>query len=695
LLNFYQKPENQKIRPEIFKEALEGARERMDIMLNWSALLRFYQNPENQRIEPEVFKEALEGTRKTGNWSLLLHFYQNPENQPKISKEFIDLEEKIERAKKSISDENLRPDFISEVFKYFSQNHPLSLLTLSSPKELPLLIPSQNLGIDPFVIKSWNLEKEEEESLLPLFISLSQKGIHFPFSFPFYPRKEIKKSKKHNRELIDYFKDLSFLSTLPEEYLKLIEEHLKRVKEITEQFKVDQTTLKISFPFLKTLLSERKRFKKEIFQRLKETIGIQKEIEEERWLNFIKESKALPAILTLATHYSKIYPEGKSLLGQIVSAMIEERYFQLRYNLEDEITREQLNPLLKGKSKEEWPEIIEKWSYPYFQFEISTQEKEEKEEEINWQQIANHLETQILGHNHFQGIFNLKEFQSLGKEDKETLLNFLNSPFEKKKFDVKKIREIFERCNLKEEKRKIFFGLAQLLKDAIQGQKSKSEILSTIERLENRITQHWPEIESIEAWSQDLKEYLSRMLEERKEEKEEIIYLSHFSDHPKTLLEIGKYPVATCQNFESTGRLNKKLLGYIFDSHIKALVLREVEIKEKISKEELSQSQIEIDENNEEIKITTREGKIIQGKISKPIARRIVFIGQKKETGEPSLLLEPIYSKRGKEEKSEFEELLNLPLIKLTKDLQLEILEQGKEIEIAPSHNPEGYYRDI
>ncbi|MGB9598752.1 MAG: hypothetical protein ACPLZH_02835, partial [Minisyncoccales bacterium] len=106
-------------------------------------------------------------------------------------------------------------------------------------------------------------------------------------------------------------------------------------------------------------------------------------------------------------------------------------------------------------------------------------------------------------------------------------------------------------------------------------------------------------------------------------------------------------------------------------------------------------SQIEIDENNEEIKITTRKGKIIQGKISKPIARRIVFLGQKKETGKPSLLLEPIYSKRGKEEKSEFEELLNLPLIKLTKDLQLEILKRGKEIEIAPSHNPEGYYRDI
>ncbi|MGB9598514.1 MAG: hypothetical protein ACPLZH_01555, partial [Minisyncoccales bacterium] len=669
----------------------------------------FYQNPENQKIRPEIFKEALEILReyviKNGNWGInwgaLLDFYQNPENQPKISKEFIDLEEKIERAKKSISDENLRPDFISEVFKYFSQNHPLSLLTLSSPKELPLLILSQNLGIDPFVIKSWNLEKEEEESLLPLFISLSQKGIHFPFPFPFYPRKEIKESKKHNRELIDYFKDLSFLLTLPEEYLTLIEEHLKRVKEITEQFKVDQTTLEISFPFLKTLLSERKRFKKEIFQRLKETIGIQKEIEEERWLNFIKESKALPAILTLATHYSKIYPEGKSLLGQIVSAMIEERYFQLRYNLEDEITREQLNPLLKGKSKEEWPEIIEKWSYPYFQFEISTQEKEEKEEEINWQQIANHLETQILGHNHFQGIFNLKEFQSLGKEDKETLLNFLNSPFEKEKFDVKKIREILQGCSLEKAKINIFLGLAQLLKDAIQGQKSKSEILSTIRRLENQITQHWPEIEGIEAWSQDLKKYLRGVLTEKRErerERETVIYLSHFSDHPKTLLEIGKYPVATCQNFESTGHLNKKLLGYIFDSHIKALVLREVEIKEKISKEELSQSQIEIDENNEEIKITTREGKIIQGKISKPIARRIIFLGQEKETGEPRLLLEPLYSTEGRTERSTLQSLLDLPLAKIQnafKDLNLKTLKEGEKIEIAGSHNPAGYYRDI
>jgi hypothetical protein len=225
----------------MLQESLEGARK----YRSWGSLLSFYKNPENQKIRPDIFQEALEGASRYRWWDNLLPFFQNPENQQKeINESFVS----AERSRFSISDKNLRVEFLHQISRYLFNNKPLALISLSRAEDLPLLITGQNLGIDPFVIQSWNLSEEERESLLPIFISLANKDIKFDFPFPYHPRQELKRTRKHNEMLIEYFRTLDFILSLPEEFREadLIQNHFRNIKQIIEKYKIEQTTLDIS-----------------------------------------------------------------------------------------------------------------------------------------------------------------------------------------------------------------------------------------------------------------------------------------------------------------------------------------------------------------------------------------------------------------------------------------------------------------
>jgi hypothetical protein len=62
----------------IFQEVLERARR--DGW--WGSLLSFYENPENQKIRPDIFQEALEGARRVERW----RFYYPSMKTQKIKK---------------------------------------------------------------------------------------------------------------------------------------------------------------------------------------------------------------------------------------------------------------------------------------------------------------------------------------------------------------------------------------------------------------------------------------------------------------------------------------------------------------------------------------------------------------------------------------------------------------------------------
>jgi hypothetical protein len=704
LLSFFQNPENQNNFPDIFQEVLEGARK--DEW--WVSLLSFFKNPKNQNNFPDIFQEALEGVTRDRDFDSLLNFFQNPENQPKISESFVD----ISKLLLSISDKNLRVKFLTQMARYLTDNKPLALISLSRAEDLPLLITGKNLNIDPFVIQSWNLSEEEKESLLPVFISLANKGTKFNFPLPYHPRQELKKTERHNEILIEYFKTLDFILSLPEEFreVSLIQHHFKNIQNIIKKYKIEQTQLDISYGFLRKILIEIKELEERTIERIKELFKISPDINHEEIKNFIIKSPYSPIILTLATHYSKIYEKGLTLLGKITSSLMKdsalEDYFQMRYDINDRITLEQLSPLLEDKNLEEYPQIIEKWRNPYYTFKILSQEERKKIEtaEINWDKVWEHITSQTYNDKHYKQLFELEEFKNLDDESKNKLQETIDIIFtsEKKTINFNKIKNMLQK-KLDERKINILIGYFQLLKDLYLKQItpydiSLDDISSTLERLNNNITNYWSKFGELIMWHTDIYNYLTKLIEDKKKVgkiiRKQTILLSYLSDHPKTLLEIGKYPVATCQNYESTVSLNAKLLGYVFDTHIKALVLREIklETEEEIKEKDLNQAEVNLDEEKEIIKISLPNGKTIESKISKPIARRIIMLGKKEE--KPTLLLEPIYSKMGRGDET-YKEFLNAPLEKIQNELNLEITESEERIILPKSHNSAGYYRDI
>jgi hypothetical protein len=441
--------------------------------------------------------------------------------------------------------------------------------------------------------------------------------------------------------------------------------------------------------------------KKTIVNKIREILQIEREIDDQKILNFVEKQELFPIIYTLAKHYWEKYPKGLELLGKIVSLITKDEYFKARYNLKDYITRTQLLPLLeaakkKEKAKEE--EIINKWRGYYFTFKVIVERKEKPEiPEVERSQIFNYIKQQMYNHKHYERIFDLEELKNIQEKTKQMFVQFLSVIFEKKKekLELGKLTMQLKEEGLDENRIKILTGFIQILEDLFLKQKPYKEILSSVARLNNKyIIQLWPSFGELTVWKEDIYGYLNQTL---KGEIKKIIqpittYLSYFTDHPKTLLEIGKYPVSTCQNYESTDIFNCALLGYVFDAHIKALVLREVNLENSLSEEELNQCKIEIDEYKEIIFVKTPQGEVIKGILSKPLARRIVMLGSK--MGKPILLLEPIYSKWGR--KDEFiEGLLNAPLEKIKKELSLESTKSGKGISLPGSHNPAGYYRDV
>jgi hypothetical protein len=683
-----------------FDKTLEIAIERGDEM-DIRSLLSFYTPSENKQIRPDILNKALEiaiGRGVFDNIELLISFYTPSENQPKLTQT---TQDKIIKSIKTIPDENLRRDVLDIYIKYFeSKDNSLSLFLLSKNEDLPILISAYDLNIQPEVVLSWNLTQEEKETFLPILVDLNKHNIRFPFPFIFYPRREIKNTRKHNELIIDYLRTLDFIVNLPEKLKSnLIQNHFKNIENLVQKYNIDQTTTDIPFSFLKEILTNVKELKQETFQRLKQILQIQEEITEKEWEKFIKESKYLNQLITLAIHYSQTYQKGLPLLGKIAMAMIKGTYFDLRYNLEDPLIQEQLAPLLEDiKDEQRRQKILDIWRGNYFSFHLQSVEevKRETESVIDYTHILEHLKSQIIGDKHYEGILNL--IPGLNEKDRQILSSVFEKSLNGKTIDLGNVKQILGKYQLSEEKNKCFIGIIQLLRD-LNFKKKPEDYLSTIERLKENIKNHWPELLNTEIVQIDIFNYLQGQLNQLKSPSEKLtrkrILVSYFTDHPKTLLEIGAYPVATCQDYRSKGNLNSKLLGYIFDAHIKALVAREIEIEEDIKIEDLEQAQIEINDNNERISIILKDGKRIEASVSKPIARRVVMLG--KLNDQSTLLLEPVYSRVGRT--SGEIDYLSEPINKLLEALRSEGISIGTTISSATitprSHNPAGYYRDI
>jgi len=194
--------------------------------------------------------------------------------------------------------------------------------------------------------------------------------------------------------LIEYFRTLNFLIGL-KQIIKDIntEDHFQKIRKIVEKYQIIQTTLEVNYSFLREIILEIRKLKKIILENIRELIHLNKEITNEELMTFIEKSKYFPIILNLALHYLRVYPIGLDLLRKIVSLIIKGDYFDRRYDLNNEITKEQLNSLLKGKNPEEYEQIIKRWRNYYFTFKVLIKEtsKEIEYQELDWDQVLRYL----------------------------------------------------------------------------------------------------------------------------------------------------------------------------------------------------------------------------------------------------------------------------------------------------------------
>lgn len=132
----------------------------------------------------------------------------------------------------------------------------------------------------------------------------------------------------------------------------------------------------------------------------------------------------------------------------------------------------------------------------------------------------------------------------------------------------------------------------------------------------------------------------------------------------------------------------------MFDANIQAVVVREIQTNEKPIKI------ISIDEKKQLAVIEIEKGENKQVKITKPIARAMMFLGSKNNQG--VFILQRNYSQSGVIDAKLARELEEQTLDKFIKTLNTEhnlnlrkMQKNETGIKIPGSHNPAGHYNDL
>ncbi len=715
-LEFFQYTENRVGRENQFQKVFEECR---DLVLGGdeetaAALVTYFANPQNQAGYEELVDKAIRLVAKDKyKYSSLLDFFGDPDNVPEVNLPG-GLQEKINTTLKRISDENLRRDYIDVFGAYLADpNNPLSLLILEKADDLPMLTAGFILGIDPLVVKSWNLTDQQQETLSPILGRLASEypGLFKSLSLPFKPRVDMKEVQDFNEQLVRWFRTLDLLNRVPEELggKVLLSSHIDNLRGLQEKYHVQPNTLQFSTGFMIGVGTELRKTEQEALDRFLGIVGLKdKGITFQEFQNFTESwNQEIGSILTLALHYQSIYPEGLPLLGNIIESLIKDTYESKRYDLTNSLTREQLKPIIRSRTNIERQRLLHLWcdKLPSFSTILETK-KEQKEIDRAFlqEELRNRLTAE--GHFHFDQLFELDELKNLSENQRKLVIKVLGNYLsgEKEAVNFGQFRQDLP-SNLSGEHIAQLITLSQFFKTMFVDRKSPAEIHSSLDRLISNIRDKWPELYNLELVSLDLDQFIRDQLDEvigqgQEVESQRHTYLTFYTDHPKTLLEIGKYPdSSSCQNFESTGNLNEALLGYVFDSHIKALCVVELSSRLDLSDEVLNSAEVAIDEGKSRVKIELPSGEIYEVNFSRPKARKMIMAGYAYGT-QPTLVVEPLYSRDIDRQLAE--ELMSERIQKLRDTITwrgyVKFMVKEKEDEdviIAGSHNPAGHYNDI
>jgi hypothetical protein len=703
------------ITPDERKEYQEQIQKDLEEAEPWQRLEYFGAITPDERKQEQSQEQIQKALEEAEPGQHLEYFGAITPDERSLSPKAKELCSKIEsRLTSEIGDIGLRKEYFRLLRNYLSREDSslIALNELSIPRgRLSLFLGLEALGANTLAGLSWELDSQQYLDLLYILSRLSQskenKGLLEGIYLPFRPRD--KKVDGFEEPLIEWFRSLDFLNSLGPllNSRTILEDHLKFIRERQKKERIETASTKIKLSFLEDeeiaeKLRSLKKIVKDNFQNL---LDLQ-ELLPQKFEEFIQNWQGeIESIVVLASRLHQAYPEVKALLSKIVSAEIEGKFSQLRYDLKDSLTKKQLSPLIKGKDEEEVSKILE----DYHKGTILVWEEEEKEDKrkekeavfILKEELKENLVNNFLTHHHFQEIFNLEEFNNLTPEEKEKLEKYILAAFlPKEEVPLKNPEELRSdfQGKVKAETLTVIIKLNQFFKDLNSGQKSAEDLSRALNNILKSLP---PEMQELGVIKNDLGEFLKAALDAASETKEaqvkRRILLAHTTDHPKTLLEIGKYPAnsGSCQSYDySNLELAKSLLGYVFDAHIQAIVIREIETQEDIEKV------VALDEGRRTVKIRTKDNQEKEVRVGKPIARAMIFLGEK--DGQGIFVLQPNYFTPGAIEPSLARELQKKTLATFINDLnnnhnfnfrQMQPEERG--IIIAGSHNPEGHYNDL
>ena len=608
-----------------------------------------------------------------------------------------------------IGDKGLRRKYIEHLSRHISSQSTsiVALHSATQKKHLGLAIGLEALGSDPLPSRTWKLstaQRSELHAKLAGLMDLDDPHLLSDLSLPFRPREGSSAAfEERMTEWISLLDALAKLGTNLGES-NVLYNHLEALS--TYQKSPDNQDLSSpSYSLIKNIFKEITRARAQIVKLFKESVGIE-HINAEQFHTFAERwNNEINSIIILSSRLDD-YAEVKSLLSTIVLSEIQGLTPEHRYNVDDPLITEQLNPLLAGQPQERHSAIINGYHEGVRLLTTIDKEHTVTKQKTAFQfdeELSERLSSDLVQHDHLSQIFSLEVCETLSDDQKQRLKDFVASPLAPEVTpEITNPNTFFSEYAhyIPHEYLVALVKIRQLFKDLTGGEKTAESLKSGIDRLTTTLPD---DVKQLAFVKRDIGEFLSSHIgaqagsEVREITNKKQYLVSFTTDHPKLLLEIGKYPAnsGSCQNYEYDAiEFPVSLPGYVRDAHIQAIVVCEL-VTDEEPLEILS-----IDEGRSLVTALFPPNTKRTVKMDKPVARSMIFLGSKNDQG--VFVHQQDYSEPGAIEKktarSIEESTLDALIDKLNDDHDLSLRKRNsdeKGIMIAGSHNSEGHYNDI
>ncbi len=724
-LEIFADPRIYSLYPEIAEELLDIVEKHPQS--NNDHLLNFFKNPIMRKNREELFDRALNHTLQNNQTFSLTDFYLHDNNTPPESSGYDAVVNKLQASLNAEADKTLQTEIALLYYKYISDRQfPLNLLLLTPTERLPIAVSCQILGIDAATALNWKLGKQETASLTASLVLLAsddaRRGMFLQIPILFKPLgsdQTIPTSHRHN--LVEWFDSLLFFGNLPPSLngSSHLAEHFERLKQLHSSLINTHSTQDQAINAAEIELS---RLRNQLAIEFCRLCGIEHSVTFEEFQEFTKSwGGDIKSLVTLATHYNNSYKEGLGVLGKHVESAVRGTTYINRYDTTNKVTHEQLSPLLDLCTTEQQEKsFLEMWHHPNPRISIyTTDEKRKKSAEIDWSEIASELQSQMTfhGHNHVAELFKLPEFAHCTPDQQTFIEKILVSELgyfdSDVQYNIAAFKQILTNLKMPKEKIELLIRFSQLIRLVAVKNPDSRRILSSTHELIALAQDRWPAFANLECVAMDLGEFLVSQIQHKTRPTPEIenetvrsrLLLTAFTDHPKMLLEIGKYPnPSSCQNFESKGEINHRLLGYISDAQILAAVAVELLPNADVPLSELqnlTEQHIALDFGRQIAQLTLSDGSQIEVPFTKPKARNIVMLSKTVTDHTPYFLVENLYDDHDLD-KDSYQDLLDQTIKRKQETFAqhgVKVLTNTENtpahIQIGGSHNPTGHYNDL